>query len=64
MQWTTMPLTLFVFHLVVAMTLKKIKVLDHNPEGKVIEASGKDRLKCTIFWDMKNGVNIFRWKTL
>jgi hypothetical protein len=21
-------------------------------------------LKCTIFWDMKNGVNIFRWKTL
>jgi hypothetical protein len=55
MQWTTMPLRFFVFHLVIAMALKKIQVLDLNTEGKMIEASGKDKLKCTIFWNMKNG---------
>lgn len=49
-----MPLRLFVFHVVVATALKKIHVLDLNTEGKVIETSGKDKLKCTTFWDMKN----------
>jgi hypothetical protein len=65
MQWATMPLRFLVFHLVVATALKKTEALDLNTEGKVIEASGKDRLKCTVFWDMKNwGKKMFWWKTL